>query len=335
MDSFELEVEVIGRSEAELVFAFDIAAGGKDGFPHAFVAAGGGLMDGSPAAVIGDVGIGAFFEHPKGLLHLPPTNELTDDGAVLVEAVVEVCAVAEGGFGEVHVFAPGGGGESLGGIRAALEEEFEHFEVSAVGGEVGDVELMSPTFGEGVRIGAGIEQSVGDLEEGFAAIHAGGGAALERGEATIVASRCEGGIRFESSLRALRVAEGAGAIEVNGGPAFAEAIHKGFEAGERSDEERAGRGPCAGEFGIGAVGEEPVETIESGLGRRAGFFFAVRFFLKECMQGAIAAPCGIEVGAVFAQFGERLLPCETSGFHDRAWAFGGIGPCSQVVPDCC
>lgn len=104
-------------------------------------------MNGGPAAVVGDVGVRAFFEHPEGLLHLAPADEFVEDGARLIEAAIEIRAVTESGFGEVHGFAPCGGGERLGWVRAAVEEEFEQFEMAAVGGEVGDVELVAPTFG--------------------------------------------------------------------------------------------------------------------------------------------------------------------------------------------
>lgn len=147
LEVFEFEVEVVGGEEALVVLALGVAAGGEDGFPHAFVASGGGLVDGGPAAVVGDVGVRAFFEHPDGLLHLAPTDEFVEDGTRLIEAVIQIGAVVESGFGEVHGFAPGGGGERLGWVCAAIEEEFEQFEMATVGGEVGDVELVAPTFG--------------------------------------------------------------------------------------------------------------------------------------------------------------------------------------------
>lgn len=78
-------------------------------------------MDGGPTAVIGDVGIGAFFEHPDGLLYLAPANQFAHDGPILVKAVVEISAVAERGFSEIHLLAPRGGGQRLRWVGATLQ----------------------------------------------------------------------------------------------------------------------------------------------------------------------------------------------------------------------
>lgn len=157
---------------------------------------------------------------------------------------------------------------------------------------------------------------------------------MEGGESAFVARGGEGGIGLDGGSGSFGVAERAGDIEIDGCATVLQSIDEGFDAGEGSDEEGAGGGPCGGEFGIRAVGEEPIEAIEAGLGWWSGCVFGVRFFLEEGVEGAIAAPLRVEIRAVFVELGERLFPGEAAGFDNRARTPGRAGPRGEVFPDC-
>lgn len=213
--------------------------------------------------------------------------------------------------------------QSFGCIAATFEQQLEYVQMLGGCGEVHGVHFVVPGFRARVEIRSGVEKQPRDLEK-FRSGIARTGIALQRGQAAGVALFSEIRILRESLLYQLSIAQRGGCEPIRLSACFLEALHILGFTDESRDDDGARGWPCPKLLGIGAVCEQPVETCQPltrGLAVRS-----VRLFLKKSVEGAIATPHPVQVGAVLMQKGERVGEGYACCFHRCATGrAGGLG----------